>query len=106
VTLEVLYDVGDRPTVTATFTPNPDLAVPPDMDGHFKVRKPDHTQTTFLFTDPSVTPVDIFVWRLKLPVLDQSGDWVVYAIGSEGVEAGEKLKFTVRESVVDSPLVP
>jgi hypothetical protein len=115
VALELVFDVGDRPTVTATFTPNPDLTAPPSMDGFFKVRRPDAIQETFHFAGadvtavipvPDGTPVGAFVWCLLLPVLDMDGAWAVHAIGSDGVEAGEALTFTVREPTIDSPLIP
>jgi len=106
VALELVYDIGDRPTITATFTPNPDVNPPLDMDGFFKVRAPNGTQATYDFIDPEVTQVSTFVWRLQLPVLDQAGNWAVHAIGSDGIEAGEELTFTVRETTVVQPLTP
>lgn len=106
MTLELVFDIGDRPTVTATFAPNPDLTTPIEMDGFFKVRRPDGTQNMFLFSGLEVTSVSAFVWRLLLPVLDQSGNWAVHAIGNAGIEAGEELTFTVRETTIVSPLTP
>ena len=90
------YDIGDRPTLIATFR---------DADGALT----DPTAILFQLKDPAGVIVDgdeadatnpsVGKWLWPIPlVLDQSGTWSMRAAATAGIQTAAEIQFTVRPS--------
>jgi hypothetical protein len=92
------YDIGDRPTITATFTNLAgDLANPSAIT--FQTKAPDGTVVTDNQADATNTGVG--VWTYLLPAaFNAAGTWVTRVQATAGLETAGEYAFKVRESRV------
>jgi predicted MarR family transcription regulator len=94
------YDIGDRPTITATFRSLTDVLTNPTAIT-FKTRKPDGTVTTANQTDAANPSVG--VWEYLLPAaFDRAGSWTVRVQATAGIETAGEFSFQVRASEFSS----
>jgi hypothetical protein len=92
-----LYDIGDRPVLTATFKdPESKELVDPDVVV-CTVRPPDSTVAEQL--TPTVEKVSTGVYRTTLSV-DRAGRWWYAFDGAGDNQASQERSFTVREQQV------
>lgn len=92
-----VYDIGDRPTLIATFYDvNETLTDPTGIT--FKLLAPDGTVTTA--TEASATNPSTGVWHWEIPAtLDQAGWWSFRAEATAGIETAAETAIQVRSSV-------
>lgn len=96
-------DIGDRPTVTCTFTPDAASIIPTAIATAVtvRVRKPDGTVSTVSSPNAAIDNPSSNVWRYTFPdVLDQSGTWWVRVESTAGLAAAEEVRITVRSRQV------
>ena len=93
--MTTLYDIGDAPTVTATFRNIAgDLTNPTTVTA--KMVEPDGTQTTL--STPSNTGTGVYT--VTVPTFDQSGRHVVKFFGTGAIIAAEETPIDVRPTKV------
>lgn len=93
------YDIGDQPTVTATFRDIDEVLTDPSAIT-IKVREPDGTETAYDQTD--ATNPSVGVWSFLMPApLDSCGIWTVKFFGTAGLIAAQETSFKVRCSRID-----
>lgn len=95
---EQIYNVGDMPTLKATFY---DKAEPPALANpttiEFKLKAPNGTVTTA--TQAAATNPSIGVWLWPIPApFDAPGTWKFRAAGTGGVVTAEELVIKVAKS--------
>ena len=70
-----IYDIGDRPTVTGTFTSSAGTLTDPTTVT-VRVREPDGTETLYTSPVASIVNSSTGVWAFTFPAaLDAAGDW-------------------------------
>ena len=89
------YDIGDAPTVTASFYNLSDALTDPTAVTA-KMVEPDGTQTTLA----GVTKSTVGVYTETLPTLDQAGTHVVKFFGTGALTAAEEVRIEVRKTRV------
>jgi uncharacterized protein YfaS (alpha-2-macroglobulin family) len=90
------YDIGDRPTITATFTNLAGNAADPSAIT-FKTIAPDGTVTTQ--TQANATNPGVGTWVYQLPAaFSAAGTWAVRVQATAGLETAGEYTFRVRES--------
>jgi hypothetical protein len=91
-----LYDIGDRPTLVATFYDiNETLADPEAIT--FSLLAPDGTVTEGDETD--ATSPSVGVWHWQIPAaFDQPGWWAFRAAATAGLETAAETHIEVRPS--------
>lgn len=97
------YDIGDRLTVTATFTDENGTATDPDEVTAW-VLDPSGTLTTYVSPDATLTNPSVGTWAFQMAAaLDDDGDWYVRIAGTSGLLAAEEVQIPVsRSPVVDA----
>lgn len=100
-----VYDIGDRPTVTATFTDADGVAADPTTVV-VKTRTPAGTETTYT-SGSSATIVDTAttgVWTFTFPAaLAENGTYRVRFKGTAGLEAAGEIEVKVNSTQFASP---
>ena len=98
-----VYDIGDRPVITATFRNDADALTDPTTVT-VRVREPDGTET--LYTSP-VAPIansSTGVWAFTFPAaLDAAGDWYVRFRSTAGLLTAGEQKLVVRPTAFTTP---
>ena len=90
------YDIGDRPTVTGTFT---NIAGVPTACSGVTVKVCDPTGHVDVYTSPHSSIVLGVTTTFTFPsALNRSGKWVVNMTGTQGVQAASEIVFRVAES--------
>lgn len=97
-----VYDIGDKPIVTATFE---------DIEGGtgvstavtFTIRDPAGDETEYTNADDEVEADGDNVWVLTMPRLDQHKDWHIRAESTAGLQAAVEKTIHVRKSSITSP---
>jgi len=93
-----IYDIGDRPTLKATFydDSNPRVLANP-VAITFKLKAPDDTVTTE--TEIAATNPSVGVWLWPSPVtLNAPGTWKMQATATGGLTTAGVIEFKVRKS--------
>ena len=97
------YDIGDRPTVTATFTSvtgaltNPSTVVA-------MLRNPVGVETTITSPNAALVNSSTGVWVFTLPTaFDTDGNWYVRIKGTAGLIAAAETTLAVRASNFNTP---
>lgn len=94
------YDIGDMPTVTATFRQIGTGALTTPTALTITVREPDGTETDYDQAD--ATNPSVGVWAFTFPdVIDSCGIWTVKFFGTAVLIAAEEVSFKVRCSRID-----
>lgn len=94
------YDIGDQPTITATFRQIGTGVLTTPNALTITVREPDGTETDY--TQADATNPSVGVWEFAMPaVLDSCGIWTVKFFGTAGVIAAEEVSFKVRCSRIN-----
>jgi hypothetical protein len=95
-----VYDIGDQPTVTATFTAADGETLESPSTVTVKVIEPNGTQRATVTTPAaSITNPSTGVFAYTFPAaLDQSGVWRVKFQGTAGLIAAEEIEFMVRRT--------
>ncbi len=98
-----VYDIGDRPRLTATFSAvDPedgiDVNVDPDTSVVFIVRRPDDVETTYTYgVDAAVVKDAVGIYHLDVSIT-MAGLWRVRCEGTGVVyQAAEEREITARE---------
>ncbi len=103
-----VYDIGDRPVITATFRTAPEseggtLVDPTTVT--VRVRKPDGTESGY-YTSPTSEIVNSStgVWVFTFPAaFDVSGDWFVRFRSTAGLLTAGEQKLVVRPTAFTTP---
>lgn len=90
-----LFNIGDQPTVVATFRERQTKVLADPSTIVVKVRKPDGTITDFDETDCVNISVGIWEFPFQSP-LDEDGQWTVKFSGTATVIASDEISFGVR----------
>ena len=97
-----LYDIGDRPVITATFADiTGGVAVATTVT--FIVRDPAGVETSYPTGHANVTNPSSNVWKLTLNTLTLAGRYVVRAKSTAALVTAEEVAFTVRTSAFVAP---
>jgi len=96
--MAIVYDIGDKPTVTVTFRNEAGVATNPGAVTGL-IRTPDGVEATL--SAPTNPGTGIYAW--SLPTLTQAGPHVVRAKGTSGLIAAVEVAFTVQRSAFDTP---
>jgi hypothetical protein len=93
------YDIGDKPTITATFTNEAGTLTDPSTVA-FMVRTPAGVETSAAFTTHPSTGV----YTYQLPTFDLAGTWIVRSKATGATLTGAKEdRFEVRRSGFTAP---
>jgi predicted secreted protein len=93
-----VFDIGDKPTVTVTFTNEAGTPTNPTTVVGL-LRLPSGTESTLAApTNPSA---GVYAWAL--PELSQQGEHVVRAKATSGLVAAVEISFTVRATAFANP---
>jgi hypothetical protein len=96
--MATLYDIGDQPTLTATFADADGAAADPSAIT-FSLKAPDGTVTTA--TEADATNPAVGVWKWPIPAaFDAPGPWHFRAEATAGLQTAEELSVRVRPSNV------
>ena len=99
MTTTSVYDIGDQPTLVATFVDS--AGVPADPTGiTFKVMDPDGVVTTEDETDATNPATGTWHWTLPA-AFDQDGNWKVRAAATAGLICAVETTIRVRDSFFD-----
>jgi len=93
------YDIGDQPTVVATFVDVDGVASDPSAIT-FEVKDPAGTITTESQADATNPSVGTWHWTLPA-VIDAHGLWHVRVAATGGLICAGESKFRVRDSAFD-----
>ena len=98
-----VYDIGDRPVITATFRDGADaLPAPPTVT--VRVREPDGTETLYTSPVASIVNSSTGVWAFTFPAaLDAAGDWYVRFRSTAGLLTAGEQKLVVRPTAFTTP---
>lgn len=102
-----VYDIGDRPTITATFRTAPEseggtLVDPTTVT--VRVRTPAGTETLYTSPTASIVNSSTGVWVFTFPAaFDAAGDWFVRFRGTAGTLTAAEQKLTVRPTAFTTP---
>ena len=98
-----IYDIGDRPTVTGTFTSSADALTDPTTVT-VRVREPDGTETLYTSPVASIVNSSTGVWAFTFPAaLDAAGDWYVRFRSTAGLLTAGEQKLVVRPTAFTTP---
>lgn len=96
------FDIGDKPTVTATFRDRSTGALANPSGVTVKMLEPDGTLTTYVHPDVNITNPSVGIWEFTLPmIIDQDGGWTVKFYGTAGIIAAESVLLAIEYSAVD-----
>jgi hypothetical protein len=98
VTLNEQFDIGDRPTITVTFSNEAGTATSPSTVV-FLVRTPAGVESSNAATSNPSTGV----YTYTFPTITESGVWSWRAKGTAGLIAATEGRFNVRTSVFTTP---
>lgn len=86
--MAVEYDVGDRPTLIATFRDEQDALADPDTVT-FRYRAPDGTLTSFTWTSGApgtdITRISLGVFSAQIPITQAGGFYAWHWLGQGAV---------------------
>ena len=98
-----IYDIGDRPTVTGTFTNDAGTLTDPTTVT-VRVREPDGTETLYTSPVASIVNSSTGVWAFTFPAaLDAAGDWYVRFRSTAGLLTAGEQKLVVRPTAFTTP---
>ena len=98
-----VYDIGDRPVITATFRNDADALTDPTTVT-VRVREPDGTETLYTSPVASIVNSSTGVWAFTFPAaLDAAGDWYVRFRGTAGTITAAEQKLVVRPTAFTTP---
>ena len=101
--MATVYDIGDRPTVTASFTDVAGTLTDPSTVVAI-VRTPAGVETTTTSPNAALVNSSTGVWAFTLPTaFDAAGNWRVRIKGTAGLIAAAETTLAVRESLFDTP---
>ena len=93
---DITYDIGDRPTLTATFYDEDSVLSDPSAIT-FSLLAPDDTVITG--DEGDATNPSPGVWKWTIPAaFDQAGWWTFRAEATAGLQTAEELSVPVRAS--------
>jgi hypothetical protein len=97
------YDIGDKPTVTATFTNAAGTLTNPSTVVAI-LRTPAGVETTTTSPNAAIVNTSTGVWAFTLPsAFDTAGNWQVRIKGTAGLIAAAETTLVVRPSAFASP---
>ena len=98
-----VYDIGDRPVITATFRNDADAPTDPTTVT-VRVREPDGTETLYTSPVASIVNSSTGVWAFTFPAaLDAAGDWYVRFRSTAGLLTAGEQKLVVRPTAFTTP---
>ena len=98
-----VYDIGDRPVITATFRNDADALTDPTTVP-VRVREPDGTETPYTPPAASIVNSSTGVWAFTFPAaLDAAGDWYVRFRSTAGLLTAGEQKLVVRPTAFTTP---
>ena len=98
-----VYDIGDRPVITATFRNAADALTDPTTVT-VRVREPDGTETLYTSPVASIVNSSTGVWAFTFPAaLDAAGDWYVRFRSTAGLLTAGEQKLVVRPTAFTTP---
>ena len=98
-----IYDIGDRPTVTATFTSAAGVLTNPSTVVAI-LRTPVGVETTTTSPNAALVNSSTGVWAFTLPTaFDTAGNWQVRIKGTAGLIAAAETTLAVRASAFATP---
>lgn len=101
--MATVYDIGDRPTVTATFTDAAGALTDPSTVVAI-VRTPAGVETTTTSPNAALVNTSTGVWAFTLPTaLTAAGNWRVRIKGTAGLIAAAETTLAVRASAFTNP---
>ena len=96
---ETVYDIGDQPTLVATFVDVDDVLTDP---GAITVTVRDPAGTEVAETQAAASNPSVGVWRWPLPTpFDAAGFWYLRAEATSGIQTAGELTVRVRPSHFD-----
>jgi len=101
--MATVYDIGDKPTVTATFTNAAGALTNPSTVVAI-LRTPAGVETTTTSPNAAIVNTSTGVWAFTLPsAFDTAGNWQVRIKGTAGLIAAAETTMAVRASAFASP---
>jgi len=98
-----VYDIGDRPTITATFTNAADALTDPSTV-QFKWKTPAGIETTITSPDATIANPSVGIWTYTpAAALSESGRYIARAKGTAGLITAGELSFTVQTTQFVTP---
>jgi hypothetical protein len=94
-----VYDIGDRPVLTATFRDEDGVATAMTTIA-FKIISPSGTVVTNSIANASAVDTGVYDWQIP-EAFDESGRWVLRAQGTAPIETAAELVVRVRDSAFD-----
>jgi len=101
--MATVYDIGDRPTVTAVFTDAAGTPTDPSTVVAI-VRTPAGVETTTTTPNAAIVNTATGVWTFTLPTaFDAGGNWRVRIKGTAGLIVAAETTLAVRASAFTNP---
>jgi nitrogen fixation protein FixH len=101
--MATVYDIGDRPTVTAKFTDAAGTPTDPSTVVAI-VRTPAGVETTTTTPNAAIVNTAVGTWAFTLPTaFDAGGNWRVRIKGTAGLIAAAETTLAVRASAFTNP---
>ena len=96
------FDMGDRPTLVATFRTLAGVLDDPTAIT-FRLMAPDGTVETQDETFATNSSIGVWEWQVPGP-LDAPGTWRFHAVATSGMQVAEEIAVKVRKSAFPYPL--
>jgi len=95
------FDMGDRPTLVATFRNKSGVLEDP-TEITFSLMAPDETIESQDETFAASTSTGIWEWQIPAP-FDAPGTWRFHAVATSGMQVAEEMAVKVRKSAFPYP---
>lgn len=94
-----VYDIGDRPVLTATFRDEDDVLTAMTAIT-FKIISPAGTVTSNTIANATNPSTGVYEWQIPA-AFTTSGRWVLRAAGTSPIETAAEMVVRVRDSAFD-----